>query len=70
VRPLPALLVERCQALAMRIERGALRVAKKGGVDEAPPEIVPVPIEGPPPVPPPEELAHLHFNHRMLYFMA
>src|SRR5262249_46560989 len=33
----------------------------------APPEIVPVPIEGPPPVPPPEELAHLHFNDQLLY---
>ena len=33
------------------------------------PEILPVIVEGPPPVPPPEELAHLHFNDRMIYFM-
>ena len=40
------------------------------GDDGAPPEIIPVPIEGPPPVAPPPELAHLHFNDRLLYFMA
>jgi hypothetical protein len=40
------------------------------GSDElAPPEIVPVIIEGPPPVEPPPELAHLHFNDRITYFM-
>jgi hypothetical protein len=33
------------------------------------PHIVPVPIEGPPPVPPPDELQHLHFNDRLLYFI-
>jgi hypothetical protein len=31
--------------------------------------IRPVPIEGPPPIPPPPELAHLHFNDPVLYFM-
>jgi len=44
-------------------------IARKGGNDEALPEIRPVPIEGPPLVPPPDELAHLHFNDRLLYFM-
>jgi hypothetical protein len=44
-------------------------IFRKGGNDEALPEIRPVPIEGPPPVPPPEELKHLHFNDRLLYFM-
>jgi hypothetical protein len=44
-------------------------VARKGGDDLAPPEIKPVLIEGPPPVPPPPDLAHLHFNDRFLYFM-
>jgi hypothetical protein len=34
------------------------------------PEIVPVLLEGPPPVPPPPELQHLHFNDPILYFMA
>jgi hypothetical protein len=43
---------------------------RKQSDDFAPPEIVPVPIEGPPPVPPPEELAHLHFNDSLLYVMA
>jgi hypothetical protein len=33
------------------------------------PDIVPVIIEGPPPPPPPKELAHLHFNDRLIYFM-
>jgi hypothetical protein len=42
---------------------------RKGGNEAAPPEIRPVPIEGPPPVLPPEELKHLHFNDRLLYFM-
>ena len=34
-----------------------------------PPEICPVPIEGPPPVSPPEELKHLHFEDPALYFI-
>ena len=41
----------------------------KGGDEFRRPEIVPVIIEGPPPVPPPPELAHLHFNDRLIYFM-
>ncbi|HWT48970.1 MAG TPA: TIR domain-containing protein, partial [Mycobacterium sp.] len=39
------------------------------GNELALPEILPVIIEGPPPVPPPPELAYLHFNDRMIYFM-
>jgi TIR domain len=42
---------------------------RRGGDDLAPPEIKPVIIEGPPLVEPWEELAHLHFNDRVLYFM-
>ena len=34
------------------------------------PDIVPVIIEGPPPVPPPEALADLHFDDRLQYLMA
>jgi hypothetical protein len=41
----------------------------KHGDDAAPPEILPVPIEGPPPVPPPPGLQHLHFNDFLLYFI-
>ncbi len=41
----------------------------KKGDDFAPPEIKPVVIEGPPPPAPPMELAHLHFNDYILYFM-
>ncbi len=33
------------------------------------PEIRPVLLEGPPPVEPPPELEHLHFNDRLLYFI-
>lgn len=33
------------------------------------PEIMPVIIEGPPPVEPPPELSHIHFNDYLLYFM-
>lgn len=42
-------------------------VARKGRDEFAPPEIRPVIIEGPPLVPPWEELADLHFNDRLLY---
>lgn len=33
------------------------------------PEIIPVIIEGPPPVEPPPELAHLHFDDYLVYFI-
>jgi DNA-binding transcriptional MerR regulator len=39
---------------------------RKGGDDERPPAIQPVPIEGPPPTPPPAALRHLHFNDALL----
>ena len=42
---------------------------RKSNDELAPPEICPVIIEGPPPVPPPADLAHLHFDDRTLYFM-
>jgi hypothetical protein len=41
-------------------------LARKGGDDGRPPDIQPVPIEGPPIVPPPERLRHLHFNDALL----
>jgi serine/threonine-protein kinase len=44
-------------------------LGRKGGDEAAPPEIVPVIIEGPPLVPPPPALSHLHFDDRLLYFM-
>jgi hypothetical protein len=44
-------------------------MARNGGDEEKPSEILPVIIEGPPPVDPPPELAALHFNDRMIYFM-
>jgi hypothetical protein len=44
-------------------------LARKAGDDLSPPEIRPVIVEGPPIVEPWEELAHLHFNDRLLYFM-
>jgi hypothetical protein len=43
---------------------------RKGGDEEAPPEIIPMVIEGPPPVKPPRRLSHLHFNDMFLYFMT
>ncbi len=42
---------------------------RKGGDELAEPEIVPIMIEGPPPVPPPAALRHLHFNDPLLYFI-
>lgn len=44
-------------------------LARKGGDDSAPPEIIPMIIEGPPPVKPPRRLSHLHFNDLFLYLM-
>ena len=44
-------------------------LARKGGDDSRPPEIVPVLIEGPPVPLPNPELAHLHFNDKLLYYM-
>ena len=45
-------------------------IQRKAGDDDAPPEIRPVIIEGPPAVPPPPELAHLQFNDKLIYFMT
>jgi hypothetical protein len=52
------------------LEEVRYAIKRKGNEELAPPEILPVLIEGPPPVEPPQELAHLHFNDRLLYFMA
>jgi hypothetical protein len=41
-------------------------IARKQGDDEHPPDIQPVPIEGPPIVPPPATLKDLHFNDNLL----
>jgi len=41
-------------------------IARKHGDDERPPDIQPVPIEGPPIVPPPASLKDLHFNDSLL----
>ncbi len=43
---------------------------RQAGDGFSPPEIRPVILEGPPIVPPWEELSHLHFNDRLLYFMS
>jgi hypothetical protein len=43
-------------------------LARQDGDDEAPPRLWPVVIEGPPPVLPPPELAHLHFDDPIAYF--
>jgi hypothetical protein len=48
----------------------AYALARRGGDDLSPPEIHPVIVEGPPAIPPWEELAHLHFNDPLLYFMG
>lgn len=42
---------------------------RKGGVEDNPPDIIPIPIEGPPIPEPPPSLRHLHFDARSLYFM-
>jgi hypothetical protein len=45
-------------------------LARKQGQDDRPPDIQPVPIEGPPIPPPPEKLRHLHFNDALLAHIA
>jgi hypothetical protein len=45
-------------------------LARKRGDESAPPEIVPVIIEGPPVPEPVDELSHLHFNDYLIYFMG
>jgi len=45
-------------------------LGRKRDDEFAPPEIHPVIIEGPPVPQPPAELAHLHFNDRVIYFMS
>ena len=45
-------------------------LARQAGDQLSPPEIRPVILEGPPLVPPWDELAHLHFNDKLLYFMS
>ncbi len=42
---------------------------RKGSDEFAPPDLIPVIIEGPPIPKPPDELAHIHFNDYLLYFM-
>jgi len=44
-------------------------VKRKGSDEFAPPEVMPVIIEGPPVPKPPDDLAHLHFNDYLIYFM-
>jgi hypothetical protein len=41
-------------------------LSRQQGDESRPPEIQPVPIEGPPVVPPPRNLSHLHFNDALL----
>jgi TIR domain len=45
-------------------------IERHAGDEMAPPEIVPVMIEGPLPVAPAPGLKGLHFNDRLLYFIA
>jgi TIR domain-containing protein len=52
------------------LEEVRYALKRKGGDDLSPPEILPIIIEGPPPVPPPAELAHLHFNDYITYFLT
>jgi hypothetical protein len=40
---------------------------RQKGEDNTPPEIIPIIIEGPPPVSPPPELNFLHFNDKFIY---
>ena len=41
----------------------------ENGKDATPPDIIPIPLEGPPVVAPPEELSFLHFNDEFIYLI-
>ena len=58
----------KCSPWVMREVNYALD--RQQGNDDAPPEIKPVIIEGPPLVAPPERLQHLHFNDKLIYLMS
>lgn len=45
-------------------------LSRQAGDHLSPPEIRLVILEGPPLVPPWDELSHLHFNDKLLYFMS
>jgi hypothetical protein len=51
------------------LEEVRYAIKRKAGDDAAPPDVIPVIIEGPPIPSPPEDLAHLHFNDYLIYFM-
>ena len=52
------------------VEKEVQRALKRKGDNfDAPPEIMGVPIEGPPPVEPPRYLASIHFDSKFLYFI-
>ncbi|MEO8071107.1 MAG: leucine-rich repeat domain-containing protein [Acidobacteriota bacterium] len=69
--------IDRCDVFLLFWSRAAAKsewvakeidyaLARKSGDDTRPPDIQPVPIEGPPVVPPPPSLSHLHFNDALL----
>jgi hypothetical protein len=73
--------IEQCDLFLLFWSSGAKRsewvrkevswaLQRQAGDGFSPPEIRPVILEGPPIVPPWEELSHLHFNDRLLYFMS
>jgi serine/threonine protein kinase len=51
------------------LEEVRYALKRKRGDDAAPPSILPVILEGPPPPAPPAELAHLQFADYLFYFM-
>jgi hypothetical protein len=52
------------------IREAEYALARQGPDGEGEPDIVPVILEGPPPVPPPDSLNAIHFNDRVNYFIA
>ncbi len=73
--------IDRCEVVFLFWSRAASRsewvekeilyaFARRNGVETAPPDIVPIILEGPPPVPPPDTLKFLHFNDKFLYLIS
>jgi hypothetical protein len=50
------------------IKEAVYALERQGGNGNALPHFEPIMLEGPPPVPPPPELAHLHFDDPLTYF--
>ena len=52
------------------IKEAEYALARQTGDEAGEPDIIPVPLQGPPPVLPPDSLKDIHFDDRIQYFIA